>query len=141
MITSSQSHDAKAFNEAYDKINEFSNFKYNFVSWFNKLQDTATELDSKDIFLRTWSSLLNYGQRLNIQFNQFFSLCNAYDWLLKNTNFTASQYGKPFRLTLSNVLHNSKPAFCIWATSLRQIWLKISLIPLVLGLSHQYKSF
>ena len=34
----------KALNEAHDKINEFSNFKYNLVSRFNKLQDTATEL-------------------------------------------------------------------------------------------------
>ena len=41
----------KACNEAYDKINGFSNFKYNPVSWFNKLQDTATELGSKDTFL------------------------------------------------------------------------------------------
>ena len=46
----------KAFNEAYDKINEFSNVKYNLVSRFNKLQDTATELGSKDTFLRTWDS-------------------------------------------------------------------------------------
>ena len=43
----------KTFNEAYDKINEFSNFKYNLVSQFNKLQDTATELGSDDTFLRT----------------------------------------------------------------------------------------
>ena len=70
MGTSSQSHDGihseilstllevflrhlsycrrKAFNEPDDKINEFSIFKYNFVSRFNKLQDTATELGSKD---------------------------------------------------------------------------------------------
>ena len=51
----------KAFNEAYDRINEFSNFKYNLVSRFNKLQDTATELGSKDTFLRTCNSLLNYN--------------------------------------------------------------------------------
>ena len=49
----------KAFNDAYNKINEFSNFKYNLVSRFNKLQDTAPELGSKDTFLRTWNSLLN----------------------------------------------------------------------------------
>ena len=69
MGTSSQSHDAihlnilpillqvflmhlfccrrKAFNEGYDKINRFSNFKYNFVSQFNKLQNTATKLGSR----------------------------------------------------------------------------------------------
>ena len=40
----------KAFNEPDHKINEFSNFKYNLVSRFNKLQDTATELGSKDTF-------------------------------------------------------------------------------------------
>ena len=72
MGTSSQSHDGihlkslpkllkvflrylshcrrKNVNEAYDEINEFSNFKYNLVSRFNKLQDTATELGSKDTF-------------------------------------------------------------------------------------------
>ena len=49
----------KAFNDAYNKINEFSNFKYNLVSRFNKLQDTAPELGSKDTFLRTWDSRLN----------------------------------------------------------------------------------
>ena len=62
----------KAFNEACDKINEFSNFKYNLVSRFNKLQDTATELGSKYTFLKTWNFLLNYNQNLNIQFNSFF---------------------------------------------------------------------
>ena len=40
----------KAFNKPDDKIIEFSNFKYNLVSRFNKLQDTATELGSKDTF-------------------------------------------------------------------------------------------
>ena len=50
----------KAFNEAYDKINEFSNFKYNLVSRFNKLQDNAAELGSNDTFLRIWNSLLKY---------------------------------------------------------------------------------
>ena len=59
----------KAFNEAYDKINKFSNFKYNLLSRFNKFQDTATELGLKDTFLRTWDSLINYDQSLNIQFN------------------------------------------------------------------------
>ena len=66
----------KAFNEAYDKINEFSNFKNNLFSRFNKPQDNVTELGSKDTFLRTWNSLLNYDQSLNIQFDWFFSLCN-----------------------------------------------------------------
>ena len=102
MGTSSQSHDCihlkilptllevflghlfycrrKAFNEAYDKINEFSNFKYNLVSRFSKLQDTVTELDSRDTFLRTWNnSLLNYDPSVNIEFNLFFSLCTASD--------------------------------------------------------------
>ena len=70
----------KAFNEAYDKINEFSNFKYNLVSRFSKLQDTVTELDSRDTFLRTWNnSLLNYDPSVNIEFNLFFSLCTASD--------------------------------------------------------------
>ena len=50
-----------AFYEGYGKINEFLNFKYNFVSRFNKLQNTAIELGSKDTFLRTWNSLLNYN--------------------------------------------------------------------------------
>ena len=36
----------RAFNEAYDKINEFSSFKYNLASRFNKLQDTAATLGS-----------------------------------------------------------------------------------------------
>ena len=50
--------DRKAFNDAYDKINGFSNFKYTVVSRFNKLQDTATELGSKYTFLRTLYSEL-----------------------------------------------------------------------------------
>ena len=61
----------KAFNEGYDKINEFSSFKCNLVSRFNKFQDTVTELSSKDTFLRTWNSLLNYNWSLNMQFNYF----------------------------------------------------------------------
>ena len=69
----------KTFNEAYYKINEFSNFKYNLVSQFNKLQDTATELGSKSASLRTWKSLLNYDQSINIKFSWFFSLCNAWE--------------------------------------------------------------
>ena len=51
----------KSFYEGYDKINEFSNFKCNLASRFNKLQDTATELGSKDTCLMTWNSLLNYN--------------------------------------------------------------------------------
>ena len=50
-----------AFYEGYGKINKFLNSKYNFVSRFNKLQNTAIELGSKDTFLRTWNSLLNYN--------------------------------------------------------------------------------
>ena len=55
----------KASNEAYDKINEFSGFKYNLFSRLNKLQDTATKLISKDTSMRTCNSLLNYNQSLN----------------------------------------------------------------------------
>ena len=43
----------KAFNEAYDKINEFSRFKFNLAWQFNKLHDTATELGYTDTFLGT----------------------------------------------------------------------------------------
>ena len=89
MGTSSQSHDGihlkilptllevflrhlsycreKTFNETYDKINEFPNFKNNLVCQFNKIQDTATQLGSKDTFLRTWNSLLNYDQSFKIR--------------------------------------------------------------------------
>ena len=59
----------KAFNDPYDKINEFSNFKYNLVSQFNKLQDTATKLGSKSTFLRACNSLLKCDESVNIQFN------------------------------------------------------------------------
>ena len=42
-------HLFKAFHEdGYDKINELSNFKCNFVSCFNKLRGTANELGSKN---------------------------------------------------------------------------------------------
>ena len=64
----------KAFNEVYDKINEFSNFKHNLVFRFNKLQDIATELGSKDTFLRIQNSLLNYNRSLNMKFNSFLSV-------------------------------------------------------------------
>ena len=47
---------------------ELSNFKCNIASRFNKLRDTATELDSKETFLKTWSSVLNNNGNLNIQF-------------------------------------------------------------------------
>ena len=43
----------KAFNDAYNKVNKFSNFMYSLVSRFNKLQDTAPGLGSKYTFLRT----------------------------------------------------------------------------------------
>ena len=45
--------------ESYDKTNEFSNFKCNLVSQFNKLQDNSNETGSKDTFLR--NSLLSYN--------------------------------------------------------------------------------
>ena len=38
----------KKFNEAYDKIDKLSNFKYTPVFRFNKLQDIATDFGSKD---------------------------------------------------------------------------------------------
>ena len=59
----------KTFNEAYDKINEFSDFKDYLASRFNKLEDTATELGSKNSFLRTWNSLLNCNRSLNMPFD------------------------------------------------------------------------
>ena len=41
-------HLFKACHEdGYDKINELSNFKCSFVSFFNKLRDAANELGSK----------------------------------------------------------------------------------------------
>ena len=44
-------HLFKACHEnEYDNINELSNFKYNLVSCFNKLKDTANELSSKKTF-------------------------------------------------------------------------------------------
>ena len=61
----------------YDKINELSNFEWNFVFWFNKLQDTSIDFGSKDTSLRTCNSLLIYNWSLNIQFSLFFSHCNA----------------------------------------------------------------
>ena len=64
---------SKAFNEVWDEINKFSNFKFNIFSRLNKLQDTATELDSNKTFLRTWNSLLNYTGSLNEQFTSFLS--------------------------------------------------------------------
>ena len=39
----------------------------------NKLQDTATELDPKDTFLRTCKSLLNRNWNLNL-IDSFFSV-------------------------------------------------------------------
>ena len=44
-------HLSKACNEdGYDKTNELSNLKWNLVSCFNKLKDTANELTSKKLF-------------------------------------------------------------------------------------------
>ena len=51
----------KNFNDAYNTIN--------LVSQFNRIQDTATELGSKDTFLRTWNSLQASDKSLNVQFN------------------------------------------------------------------------
>ena len=118
----------KAFNEAYDKINEFSNFKYNLVSRFNNLQDTAIELGSKNTFWRTWNSLLNLIKALicNIQFNWFFSLCNASDWILKIQIFQLANMVNHPGLHLSNVLRKYfilNLFFCIWSTSSQQILL------------------
>ena len=120
----------KTFNKAYDKINEFSDFKYNLISRFSKLQNTATELSSKNTFLRTWNSLLNYNQSLNIQFNSFLSVMD-----LINSNkiqiFQLVNMVSHSGLPLSNVLHKYfilNLFFCIWDTSSLQIWLKISLI-------------
>ena len=56
------------------KIAKISNFTCKRVSRLNKLQDTATDLGSKDTFLRTWKS---YNWNLNIQFNSFVSLCKS----------------------------------------------------------------
>ena len=39
--------------DGYDKINELSKFECNLDSCFNKLRDTADDLDSKKTFLRT----------------------------------------------------------------------------------------
>ena len=102
----------KAFNEAYDKINEFSNFKYILVSWFDKLQDTATELGSGDTFLRTWNFLLNYNQSLNIQFNSFLSIILQSN-SKKIHRFQLVDMVNHSGLPLSNVLHilHSNPVF------------------------------
>ena len=44
-------HLFKACHEdRYDKINELSNFKCNFVACFNKPRDIADELGSKKLF-------------------------------------------------------------------------------------------
>lgn len=44
----------KTFHEGIDKIHELSNLKcnYNLISRLKKVRDTATELGSKDIFLK-----------------------------------------------------------------------------------------
>ena len=61
-------------DEGYGKINKLPNCKCNLVSRFNKLVDTATKLGPKDTFLRTWNSITNNNESLNIQFNYFFPL-------------------------------------------------------------------
>ena len=43
----------------YPRCNELFNFKHNLVFRFRKLRDTATELGSKETFLKTWNSLLS----------------------------------------------------------------------------------
>ena len=94
----------KVFNDAHDKINEFSNFKYNLTSRFNKLQDTATELGSEDTFLKTWNSLLNCYQSLinNLIYCFLFVMPQSNS---KNTNITVSQYCRSFRLIPLKCLH------------------------------------
>ena len=59
------------------KIAKISNFTCERVSRLNELQDTATDLGSKDTFLRAWKPLLNYNWNLNIQFNSFGSPCKS----------------------------------------------------------------
>ena len=52
-----------------DNINELSCFKCSLASRINTLRDTAIELKSKDIFFKTWKSLLNNNGSLNILLN------------------------------------------------------------------------
>ena len=60
-------HLFKACHEdGYDKINELSNFKCDLVSCFNKFKGIANELGPKITFLRTWISILNNNENLNI---------------------------------------------------------------------------
>ena len=44
---------------------------------------TATEVCSKETYLKTWNSLLKYNRSLNMQLNRFFSFCNASDFSLQ----------------------------------------------------------
>ena len=54
----------KTFHEdGHDRINKLSNFKCNFDSPVNKIRDTATELDSKDI----WNSYHTRSSSKNIK--------------------------------------------------------------------------
>ena len=118
----------KAFNNDYDKINKFSNFKCNLVSRSNKLEDTYIELASDDTFLRTWDSLLNLIEALiNNLIDSFISVMlqsNAKIQIFRLVNI-ANHSG----LHLSNVLHKQiihfKPAFCIWIISSLHVWIKI----------------
>ena len=64
----------KAIDDAYNKSNECSNFKYNLVSQFNKLQDNAPESGWKGNFLRTWNSLLNFYTPLSNVLHKYFIL-------------------------------------------------------------------
>ena len=64
----------KAFNEGFDKFNNFSNFKCNLVSQFNSLQDAASELGSKNTFLRTSNSILKpCNWSLDVQLYWFYN--------------------------------------------------------------------
>ena len=53
------------------RCKELFNFNCNFVSCFNQLKETATELGSKETLLMTWNSLLSNNVNLNIPFNKF----------------------------------------------------------------------
>ena len=63
------------------RCKELFNFKYNLVSCYNKLKDTATELSSKEIFLKIWNSLLNNNENLIYSSTSFLRV-------------TLSHYGK-----------------------------------------------
>ena len=58
-------------DDGYGKINQLFNFNCNLLSPFNKLRDTATELGSKETFLKTSNYLLNKNRNHDIKMNQF----------------------------------------------------------------------